>query len=48
MYEQLATKMRRGTIQLSKESDAMDERSAVMDAKLAALRVQNQVRHVVS
>lgn len=47
MYEQLATKMRRGTIQMSKESDAMDERSAVMDAKLAAIRLQNQVKLVV-
>jgi hypothetical protein len=42
-YQELASKLSRTTTELAQDSDEKDHQSAVIDAKLAALRLQNKV-----
>lgn len=43
MYQEFTSKLRKSTQELIKESDEKDKQSAIMDAKLAAIRQQNKV-----
>lgn len=43
MYQEFTSKLRKSTQELIKESDERDKQSAMMDAKLAAIRQQNKV-----
>ena len=43
MYREFTSKLRKSTQELVKESDEKDKQSAMIDAKLAAIREQNKV-----
>lgn len=47
MYQEFTSKLRKSTQELIKESDERDKQSAMMDAKLNAIRQQNKVYYIL-
>jgi hypothetical protein len=43
LYQEYSAKLRKSTQELVKDSDEKDKYSALMDARMAALRQQNKV-----
>lgn len=45
LYQEFSTKLKKSTQELAKDSDEKDRYSALIDARMAALREQNKVLH---